>query len=596
MSVKMNEIQTCIGGSSFGSGRVWSSAEVGGYWARQAAYLPCGCTSRSDSQPELKWLANWLSFLSGSESAWRVVDLHGRSLYDSLSPCGVTAATHGHSLLQSNVILPSVSDSALSAVTVLCRTREFSAVSISLCGKRLLELLLPMSWPPVPGSQTVTDQTKVILSFGCSIVAVAKHDPWSLTYVRVTRDSDPSGTDGYGRRAVDRLWRRWRQHGWTCPQLTTFFPRRTKDARPTTDGDLETQRHEKVNAWICTRPTTHHDLASEKRKRKKGEGVELKMKMPLSLRREREERETSEMIDRHDKRDRHENFFSKNYFLQKLLLNQFTCTLVIIFGRMFIEERFLQVVGQICRLVSYRFRRSEATRHLWVHFTPNSTNAHLLVDRKRLLDSRSQYEHTLKAHNLSVWKDCLSVPCLILFLSANTKPRRHLFSSVNEACLTIIACMHTKLWHAYSATFFASMTTLSAPSALHAEASGFCIKSWWIMFCQVPELGVNKTSLEDHFLVSFEVGILHVLLLRKSTPCFYFFVFLWEMYEPLVVWGVASGVAEGCEVRLCLLLCVSVSVPVCSSVFPSVGLCLSSTSLVPKKTIRWRDWLKWLIC
>ena len=101
-------------------------------------------------------------FLSGSESAWRVVDLHGRSLYDSLSPCGVTAATHGHSLLQSNVILLSVSDSVLSAVTVLCRTREFSAVSISLCGKRLLELLLPMSWPPVLGSQTVTDQTKVI--------------------------------------------------------------------------------------------------------------------------------------------------------------------------------------------------------------------------------------------------------------------------------------------------------------------------------------------------------------------------------------------------------------------------------------------------
>ena len=32
-------------------------------------------------------------------------------------------------------------------------------------------------------------------------------------------------------------------------------------ARPTTDRDLESQRHEKVDAWICARPTTHHDLA-----------------------------------------------------------------------------------------------------------------------------------------------------------------------------------------------------------------------------------------------------------------------------------------------------------------------------------------------
>ena len=27
-------------------------------------------------------------------------------------------------------------------------------------------------------------------------------------------------------------------------------------ARRTTDRDLESQRHEKVNAWICARPTT----------------------------------------------------------------------------------------------------------------------------------------------------------------------------------------------------------------------------------------------------------------------------------------------------------------------------------------------------
>ena len=27
----------------------------------------------------------------------------------------------------------------------------------------------------------------------------------------------------------------------------------------TTDSDLESQRHEKVNAWICALPTTHHE-------------------------------------------------------------------------------------------------------------------------------------------------------------------------------------------------------------------------------------------------------------------------------------------------------------------------------------------------
>ena len=28
------------------------------------------------------------------------------------------------------------------------------------------------------------------------------------------------------------------------------------------DRDLESQRHEQVNAWMCARPTTHHDLVS----------------------------------------------------------------------------------------------------------------------------------------------------------------------------------------------------------------------------------------------------------------------------------------------------------------------------------------------
>ena len=60
---------------------------------------------------------------------------------------------------------------------------------------------------------------------------------------------------------------------------TSFFSRESLDsALLTTDRDLESQRHEKVKAWICARPTTHHDLANvipdktkEKRKRNKNE-------------------------------------------------------------------------------------------------------------------------------------------------------------------------------------------------------------------------------------------------------------------------------------------------------------------------------------
>ena len=39
------------------------------------------------------------------------------------------------------------------------------------------------------------------------------------------------------------------ENGWMC-------------ARPTTDRDLESQRHEKVNASICARPTTDRDRVS----------------------------------------------------------------------------------------------------------------------------------------------------------------------------------------------------------------------------------------------------------------------------------------------------------------------------------------------
>ena len=54
---------------------------------RSAAALPCGGTSRSDSQLGLMWLTNGVD------------DVHGRSLCDFLLPCRVSAATHGNSLL-----------------------------------------------------------------------------------------------------------------------------------------------------------------------------------------------------------------------------------------------------------------------------------------------------------------------------------------------------------------------------------------------------------------------------------------------------------------------------------------------------------------
>ena len=75
--------------------------------------------------------------------------------------------------------------------------------------------------------------------------------------------------------AVDRLHRHRRQHGWTCPQLHFLFLQYTRVykfffffgdawicARRRTDRDLESQRHEKVNGWIFSQSTTHHDLVS----------------------------------------------------------------------------------------------------------------------------------------------------------------------------------------------------------------------------------------------------------------------------------------------------------------------------------------------
>ena len=261
--------------------------------------------------------------------------------------------------------------------------------------------------------------------------------------------------------------------------------------------------------------------------------------------------------------------------------------IVIIFGRMFIEERFIQVVGQICRLVSCRFRRSQATRRLWVHFTPKSTNAHLLVDWRRLLDSLSQYEHTLKAHNFSVWKDCLSVPfqqrrwrrtafrpeklaCLILFLSTNTKPRRHLWRSY-WAC---IQNCDTRVQH-----FFRFDVNSFCPVCSACRSQRLLRQELVNHVLSGARTGRQQNLTGRPFFVSFDVGIFMFCSfanqhLASISSCF--------IDRCTNLGCLRCGVAEGGEVRFCLLLCVSVSVPVCSSVFPSVCLCRSSMSPVPK--------------
>ena len=218
-------------------------------------------------------------------------DVHGRSLRDSLSPCCVAA--HSHSLLQLNII---------ACHTVRRCTCEFSTVSNLVAWKTTLRTSrahvvttiprLPESdrqntsfenfpslllrntdqgvrhvcYFPTIFTQLETRTKELHMCATCS--GVSRDTAQGVeTCVEVSRSSHPSGTDGNGRRAVDRLCRHRRQHGWTCPQLHTFFAVRTKAsntcvqvsfykdawicARRTTDRDFESQRHEKANAWIC---------------------------------------------------------------------------------------------------------------------------------------------------------------------------------------------------------------------------------------------------------------------------------------------------------------------------------------------------------
>ena len=78
------------------NGRANVQQDTGVFGARISRRLPCGARA-------LKLLTKWLSFLSESESPWRVDDVRGCSLRDSLLPCGVAA--HSHSLLSSRRVL-----------------------------------------------------------------------------------------------------------------------------------------------------------------------------------------------------------------------------------------------------------------------------------------------------------------------------------------------------------------------------------------------------------------------------------------------------------------------------------------------------------
>ena len=85
------------------------------------------------------------------------------------------------------------------------------------------------------------------------------------TRVRVSHDFHPSGTDGDGRRAVVRLHRRRRQHGWTCAQLSIFAAQTDQEAQYVCASLFSARK--KVS--ICARPTTDRDLGSVIPKKKK---------------------------------------------------------------------------------------------------------------------------------------------------------------------------------------------------------------------------------------------------------------------------------------------------------------------------------------
>ena len=253
--------------------------------------------------------------------------------------------------------------------------------------------------------------------------------------------------------------------------------------------------------------------------------------------------------------------------------------IVTIFGRMFIEERFIQVVGQICRLVSCRFRRSQATRRLWVHFTPKSTNAHLLIERRRLLDSLSQYEYTLKAHNFSVWKDCLSVPF---------QQRRCVLDSLSQyehktSTSLVFIRQQSLLWLSYWACIQNCDTRVQ-------HFFRFDVNSFCPVCSACRSLRLLREELVNHVLSGARTGRQQNLTGRPFFVSFDVGIFMFCSFANQHLASISSCFIDRCTNLGCLR---------CACLFVRVSLCLSVSVFHvtgAKNTIRWRDWLKWLIC
>ena len=96
----------------------------------------------------------------------------------------------------------------------------------------------------------------------------------------------------------------------------------------TTDRDRESQRHEKVNVWICARQTTHHDLVSvipdEREKREREVKHEKCKSVTVAF--------FADLMFFFELRNSVRIFLVRILILTKWFLNLSTFTTVIIFG------------------------------------------------------------------------------------------------------------------------------------------------------------------------------------------------------------------------------------------------------------------------
>ena len=140
---------------SFVASRLFSSLEAGTCVSEAARQGNTVVVIAEQPHPFVASVPDWNGQeLFREESPWRVDDVHGRSVCDSL----VSAATHSHSLLWCHAIPPSVSDGVLRAITGRCRTCELTTPRTSRAN------ILTTS-PRLPGSNTVTNKTRVLECF-----------------------------------------------------------------------------------------------------------------------------------------------------------------------------------------------------------------------------------------------------------------------------------------------------------------------------------------------------------------------------------------------------------------------------------------------